>query len=258
MLGPRRVRLVPRQRYLPKTTNLVSSASGYTARAFETYLEISKGLRELQWLDDNTFLLFVISNFSVPGQGEILAQWVAVKTVVGHDSPQIRVACEENTKHIVHLSLVPIGSVVQACDARNRACLIGISLHSEARVVPDAKHIVNDFETLVPCRVVDGGDVGDLGILCRGVVLEECKDGNDTLGRYVDCQLVLPDRELLNVFGQAGGQILSVFVEGFGLVCGFVGGVDDGRMESSGSIALEMLDEMSAKMKMVRCRNDLL
>lgn len=61
--------------------------------------------------------------------------------------------------------------------------------------MPDAEHVVDHLEPLVLGRVVDGGDVGYLGVLGGSVVLEEGEDGDNTGGRDVDGQLVLPDRE---------------------------------------------------------------
>jgi hypothetical protein len=45
------------------------------------------------------------------------------------------------------------------------------------------------------------------------VVSEKGEDGDDCLGRDVDRELVLVDRELLDVFGETGGEVLAIFVE---------------------------------------------
>ena len=59
----------------------------------------------------------------------------------------------------------------------------------------DAEHVVDDLEALVFGGVVDGGNVRDLCILGRGVVLEKGEDGDDAGGGDADGQFVFPDRE---------------------------------------------------------------
>ena len=59
----------------------------------------------------------------------------------------------------------------------------------------DGEQVVDNLETLVAGRVVDSGDVADLGELCGSVVLEEVEDGEDGVGGDVDDELILPDRE---------------------------------------------------------------
>ena len=82
-------------------------------------LKVPEGLCELKGLDDNALLLFVISELGVSSQGEVLPQWVAVEAVVGHDTSEIGVADEEDAEHVVDLTLVPVGAVVEACDGRD-------------------------------------------------------------------------------------------------------------------------------------------
>ena len=183
-------------------------------------LEVPEGLCQLKRLDHNALLLFVVSDFGVAGQGEVLSQWVAVEAVVGHDAPQIGVVDEEDTEHVVNLTLVPVGTVVKACDGGYGRGLVGVGLDADARVVADGEHVVDDLETLVAGRVVDSGDVADLCELGGGVVFEEGEDGDNTVGRDIDLeglsvsvwrrvllllllqcwertygQLILPDRE---------------------------------------------------------------
>lgn len=79
-------------------------------------LEVPEGLCELKRLDNNALLLFVVSELGVSSQGEVLPQWVAVEAVVGHDASEIGVADEEDTEHVIDLTLVPVGAVVEACD----------------------------------------------------------------------------------------------------------------------------------------------
>jgi hypothetical protein len=177
-----------------------------------TTLKVPEGLRQLKRLNHNALLLLVESELGVAGQGEVLPQWVSVEAVVGHDAPQIGVADEEDTEHVVDLTLVPVGTVVEACDGGYGRGLVGVGLDANARVVADGEHVVDDLEALVAGRVVDSGDVADLCEFGGGVVFEEGEDGDDAVGRDVDLeglsvllllqcwertygQLILPDRE---------------------------------------------------------------
>jgi hypothetical protein len=153
-----------------------------------TTLKVPEGLRQLKRFDNNALFLFVESELGVAGQGEVLPQWVSVEAVVGHDAPQIGVTDEEDTEHVVNLTLVPVGTVVEACDGGYGRGLVGVGLDANARVVTDGEHVVDDLEALVAGRVVDGGDVADLCEFGGGVVFEEGEDGDDAVGRNVDLE----------------------------------------------------------------------
>ncbi len=77
---------------------------------------------------------------------------------------------EENTKHVVDLSLVPVGSIIETADTGHRRCLIGVCLHTDTGVVSDTQHVVDNLESLVAGREVDSGNIGDLCELASGVV----------------------------------------------------------------------------------------
>lgn len=160
-----------------------------------TTLKVSESLGQLKRLNNNTLLLLVVTNLSVTSKREVLAERVAIETVVGHDTAKIGVTDEEDTEQIVDLTLVPVGTIVETAKRRHRGGLVGVGLDTNTGVVADRKHVVDDLETLVTGRVVDGGDVADLGELCGSVVLEEVEDGEDGAGGDVDDKLILPDRE---------------------------------------------------------------
>lgn len=67
------------------------------------------------------------------------------------------------------------------------------------------------------------------------MVLQERHYGEDGGGRNVYRELILPDRELLDVSRQAGEQILPVSVKTGGFLFVFIGGVDYGDMNLSDS-----------------------
>ena len=81
-----------------------------------TTFKVTEGLSQLEGLNNNTLLLLVVTDLGVTSKREVLAERVAVETVVGHDAAQIRVSNEEDTEQIVDLTLVPVGTVVQTAD----------------------------------------------------------------------------------------------------------------------------------------------
>ena len=133
-------------------------------------LKVAERLGQLQGLGDDALLLFVEADLGVAGEGEVLAQRVALEAVVGHDAAEIRMADEEDAEQVVHLALVPVGAREKAGDAGNGGGLVGVGLDADAGVVPDAEEVVDDLETLVPRGVVDGRDGGDLGELGGRVI----------------------------------------------------------------------------------------
>lgn len=157
-----------------------------------TALEIPECLRKLQWLHHYPLLLLVESDLRVARQWEVLAQWVSVETVVGHDSTQIGVVDEEDSEEIVDFSLVPVGAIVQTRDGWHGCRLVGVGLHPDAGVVADGEQVVDDLKALVARRVVDSRDVADLGKFGSGMVFEEGEGWHDARGRDVDGELVLP------------------------------------------------------------------
>ena len=113
-------------------------------------------------------------------------------------------AHKENPKQVVHLPLVPVRAVKEASNARHRCGFIRICLYSYSGIVTDAEKVIHDFEALISCGVVHGRYIHHRSIFSRRVVLQEGDYGEDTGGRDVYSELVFPNRELLDVFGQAG------------------------------------------------------
>lgn len=196
-------------------------------------LEVAEGLGKFQGLNDDALLLFIVAQLSVTGQGEVLAQWVTVEAIVGHDTAEIRVAGEEDTEHVVDFTLVPEGPLKQASHTRHGGGLVGVGLDANTGVVANTEKVVDHLEALVAGGEVDSSDVGDLSELGRGVVLQEAHDGNDTGGSSVEGEFVLPHGELLDVFRKTGHDVLSVGVQAVGLVLVLVGRVENGRTERS-------------------------
>lgn len=79
---------------------------------------------------------------------------------------------EEDTKHVIYLTLVPIGTAKQAGDARDGSSLVGVCLDSDSRVVANRKKVVDNFESVVPSREVGGCDSANLCELGSGVIFK--------------------------------------------------------------------------------------
>lgn len=133
-------------------------------------LKVAERLGQLERLSDDALLLLVEPDLGVTGQGEILAKGVALKAVVGHDTTEIGVADKEDSKKIVGLALVPVGSVKEASDAGHGRNLVGVGLDADSGVVANAEKVVDNLESLVARGVIDGRDGADLRELGRGVV----------------------------------------------------------------------------------------
>ena len=114
--------------------------------------------------------------------------------------------------------------------------------------MPDAEHVVDNFEALVLRRVVNGSDITNLSELCSGVIFEEGEHRDDTRWCDADAQLVLPDGKsavlllkrfsndilahaLLDIFWQTGHQILPISMESLSLLFVSVGWIDDWSFE---------------------------
>lgn len=158
-------------------------------------LKVPECLSKLERLNDDSLLLLVVSNLGVTGKREVLSQRVTIETVIGHDSPQVGVTAEEDTKQIPDLTLVPVCTVVERSDRRDRGGLVGVRLDADARVVAHREHVVDDFESLAASGEVDCGDVAHLSEFGGCVVFEELEDGNDTLWGNVDGEFILPNGE---------------------------------------------------------------
>lgn len=111
-------------------------------------LKVPERLGKLERLDNNSLLLLVVSDLGVAGKREVLSQRVAVETVIGHDSPQIGVAAEEDTEQIPDFTLVPVGAIVERGDRRDGSGLVSVGLDADARVVAYREHVVDDLEAL--------------------------------------------------------------------------------------------------------------
>ena len=95
----------------------------------------------------------------------------------------------------------------------------------------NGEKVVNDFESGRFRRVVYGGYVRNHGIFGSCMVFQEGDDGKDAGRGNVYSEFIFPDRELLNVGGERGEEVLAVVVKGSGFFCIFVGRVNDRSIE---------------------------
>ena len=79
--------------------------------------------------------------------------------------------------------------------------------------MPYGEKIVDNFKSRAFCRVVYRSDVGDLCIFGCGMEFQECHDGDNSLRRDVNGELILPDGELLDVGRECGEEVLAIGVE---------------------------------------------
>lgn len=63
------------------------------------------------------------------------------------------------------------------------------------------------------------------------LTFEESKSGNDSRGRNVNCELILPDRELLHIFGKAAHHPGAIAVQVISFALVLVGRVHNRRLQ---------------------------
>lgn len=154
--------------------------------------KVAESLGQLERLNNDAFFLLVIADLCVTSKGKVFAQWMAIETVVSHDATQIRVANKEDTEEIVDLTLIPVGAIVEVRNGGDRCRFIGICFNAQASIVPHREQVVDDFKALIARWIINGSDVGHLGKLGGGVVLQESKYWRHGGGGDVNCELILP------------------------------------------------------------------
>lgn len=69
------------------------------------------------------------------------------------------------------------------------------------------------LESVRPGREIDSGNIHHGLVLTLGVVPEELNCRDDRLRSDIERQLVLVDRELLDVFRKASGEVLPILMK---------------------------------------------
>lgn len=97
----------------------------------------------------------------------------------------------------------PVGTSEQACGGRNGRDLVGVRLYAKSCVVPDAKEVVDDLETLRARGVVGAADIHECLELRLRVVAQELQRRQNGRGCDVERDLVLDYAVLLDELWQA-------------------------------------------------------
>ena len=177
-------------------------------------LKVTEGLGQLDGLDDNTFLLIIISDLDVASQGEIFPHGMTLESVIGQDTSQIGMSSEEDSVHVPSLTLEPVDRVEQSSEGGDGGDLVGVGLDADTAVEANRQAVVDNLETVGARRIIDSAHIHDLLELSVGVVAQELHDGQQGGGGDVDGELILVDGELLDVFGEDRGEVFTVLVHG--------------------------------------------
>jgi len=113
---------------------------------------------------------------------------------------------KEDTKHVPHLTLIPVRPVIQRGYAWDGCCFVGVRLDADAGVVADGKQVVHDLEALSAGGIIGGSDGADLGKLGGGGAAGGgIPDLSGLLGKLGGGGGGLPDLGALLGKGGAGG-----------------------------------------------------
>src|SRR5690606_38696170 len=89
------------------------------------------------WLVNNALLLGVVAHFHVTRNGEIFAEWVPDKTIVGKNTTQVGMPFKHNTEQVKRFTLEPVhgGPDINQC-GQNRKIVAGHKgAHTHAPIV---------------------------------------------------------------------------------------------------------------------------
>src|SRR5262249_54519425 len=144
-------------------------------------IEVAKLLGEPHRLVDHALLLVVVADLDEAGKRKIFAQRMALKAVIGEQTPHVRMPGEQHAVEVVGFALEPVGARKHADDRRNRRRLADLDLHPDAQVLPGRKQVIDDVEAALAPRPVDGGDVDKAPELATLVVAQEGRDLHDVV-----------------------------------------------------------------------------
>src|SRR5258708_4776905 len=98
-------------------------------------IEIAEFLREPHRLVDDALLLVVVAHLDEAGEREVLAQRMALETVVGEQAAHVGVIDEHDAVKVPHLALEPLGAGKFREDRRHWRRLVGLNLYADACVL---------------------------------------------------------------------------------------------------------------------------
>ena len=130
-------------------------------------VKLAQILRQFHRRIDDTLLVFRIMQFLIAGQREILAERMPLKTIIGEDTPQIRVARKDHAEHVVNLTLQPARHRPQRGDGGHRRILGGRTFHHDPAVFGEAEQHIDHLEPFGTRRIIGAGNLDQLLILMR-------------------------------------------------------------------------------------------
>src|SRR5262245_11179197 len=98
---------------------------------------------------------------------------MALKTVVGEDSPQIRVVGKKNPVKIPSLALEPAGGAEDCGNGRHRRVLVGPDLDADALIELQGQQVIDDVEPLRTIGPIDAANIHQQLELAFGIVAQK-------------------------------------------------------------------------------------
>lgn len=161
----------------------------------------------MQRLVDDAFPLFVVADFGVTSQREVLSEGMALEAVVCENATEVGVASEEHAKHVPGLPFIPVCPPEDRNATWDRVGFASICLDAYPCGMLDSQQVVDDFEAFLAFWKVDGGDVDDTLELALGMISKESQDWDDGRGGDVQGELILQYGELLYEFWETLHEI---------------------------------------------------
>src|SRR5262249_46115711 len=192
--------LVPRQRIV---------------RAFpwREEIEVSEFLRQPDRLIYDALLLVVVAHLDETGERKILAQRMALESVVGEQPAHVRMTGEEHAVEIVRFPFEPVGAGKHADDRGDRRPLIHLEFHPDAQVLLGRQQMIDDVEAAFAAGPVDRGNVDDAPELASFVVTQKRGELHNLARDRVDRQLSVGNAIADDRAWKRAGDGLAEFIE---------------------------------------------
>src|SRR5262249_57974568 len=178
-------------------------------------IEVTEFLREAHRLVHDALLLVVVAHLHESGEREILAQRMALESVIRQQPAHVRMPGKEYAVKVVGFALEPVRTGKHANDGRHRRRLADLDLHPDAQVLFGREEMIDHVEAPFAPRPVDRGDVDDAPELAAFVVAQEGGNLHDVTGVRADRQLAVRNTMIADRTRPRAGDHLAEFVERF-------------------------------------------
>ena len=148
-------------------------------------IEFSEFLVETDRFVQHPLLGVVVAHLDEAGERKILAQRMALETVVGQQPPHVGMADEDHAIEVVGLALEPVGARKYIDDRRHLRGFVGLRAQADARVQRRRQKMVDHVEPLLAFGMIDRRHVGEIDETQRRIVAEEFHDLDDPVSRQV-------------------------------------------------------------------------